>query len=87
MSSLYLVEQGLLVRQNGERLILYREKMPIAEVPLLKLERVIVFGHVHLTTGAISALLRHGIDTAFFSWHGRLKAVWSRWNRRTSRCA
>lgn len=73
MSSLYLVEQGLLVRQNGERLVLYREKMPIAEVPLLKLERVIVFGHVHLTTGAISALLRHGIDTAFFSWHGRLK--------------
>ncbi|GBC78264.1 CRISPR-associated endonuclease Cas1 [bacterium HR08] len=73
MSSLYLVEQGLLVRQNGERLVLYREKTPIAEVPLLKIERVIIFGHVHLTTGAISALLHHGIDTAFFSWHGRLK--------------
>ncbi len=73
MSSLYLVEQGLLIRQNGERLILYRDKAPIAEVPLMKIERVVVFGHVHLTTGAISALLRHGIDTTFLSWHGRLK--------------
>jgi CRISPR-associated protein Cas1 len=73
MSSLYLMEQGLLVRQSGERLILYRDKEPIAEVPLMKIERVIVFGHVHLTTGAIAALLRHGIDTTFLSWHGRLK--------------
>mgnify|MGYP000710609706 CR=1 FL=1 len=73
MSSLYLMEQGLLIRQNGERLILYRDKTAIAEVPLMKIERVVVFGHVHLTTGAISALLRHGIDTTFLSWHGRLK--------------
>lgn len=73
MSSLYLVEQGLLVRQNGERLILYRDKVLVAEVPLMKIERVVIFGHVHLTTGAISALLRHGIDTVFLSWHGRLK--------------
>lgn len=73
MTSLYLMEQGLLVRQNGERLILYRDNAAIAEVPLMKIERVIVFGHVHLTTGALTALLRHGIDTTFLSWHGRLK--------------
>jgi hypothetical protein len=37
MSSLYLMEQGLLVRQSGERLILYRDKERIAEVPLMKI--------------------------------------------------
>ncbi|HXF06603.1 MAG TPA: CRISPR-associated endonuclease Cas1 [Blastocatellia bacterium] len=73
MTSLYLTEQGSVVRQTGDRLIVCRNGEPLAELPLLKIERVIVFGHVHLTTGAISALLRHGIDTTFLSWHGRLK--------------
>lgn len=73
MTSLYLTEQGSLIRQSSDRLIIYRNTERIAEVPLLKIERVIVFGHVHLTTGAISALLQHGIDTTFLSTHGRLK--------------
>jgi CRISPR/Cas system-associated endonuclease Cas1 len=73
MSSLYLLEQGAVVRQESERLVIYRDGARVADVPLLKLERVVVFGHVHLTTGAISALLRHGVDTTFLSWHGRLK--------------
>ncbi len=73
MSSLYVIEQGLAIRQEHERLILCRDKKHVAEIPLLKLERLILFGRVHVTTGAISALLRHGVDTTFFSWHGRLK--------------
>jgi len=73
MSSLYVLEQGAVIRQESERLVIYRDGARVAEVPLLKLERVVVFGHVHLTTGAISALLRHGVDTTFLSWHGRLK--------------
>ena len=73
MASLYLTEQGSLIRQSGDRLIVCRQGERIAEIPLLKVERVIVFGHVHLTMGAISALLGRGIDTTFLSARGRLK--------------
>lgn len=73
MASLYLTEQGSLIRQSSERLIVYQQGERVSEIPLLKVERVIVFGRVHLTTGAISALLNHGIDTTFLSVHGRLK--------------
>lgn len=73
MTSLYLTEQGAIIRQTGDRLVVSCKEERLVEVPLLKVHRVVIFGHVHLTTGAISALLRHGIDTTFLSRHGRLK--------------
>jgi CRISPR-associated protein Cas1 len=73
MGTLYLIEQGSVIRQTGDRLIVCQKGKQSAEVPLLHIERVVIFGHVHLTTGAIAALLRHGVDTTFLSWNGRLK--------------
>jgi CRISPR-associated protein Cas1 len=49
------------------------EDRTIAEMHDFKVERVVVFGNVQLTSQAIAFLLDRGIDTAFLSMRGRLK--------------
>lgn len=72
MTTLYLTEQGATVRRENERLIV-KNGDETKEIPLIKIDRVVVLGRVHLTTGAVNALLQMGIDTTFLSGRGRLR--------------
>ena len=71
MAVLYLVEQGATLRKQGERLVVEREGETLASVPAVKVEQVVVFGSVQLTTPAMVHLLRSGVDVAFLSVDGR----------------
>jgi len=68
---LYLVEQGATLRKQGERLVVEGEGEILASVPAVKVEQVVVFGSVQLTTPAMVHLLRSGVDVAFLSVDGR----------------
>jgi CRISPR-associated protein Cas1 len=71
MPVVYLVEQGTTLRKEGETLVVVREGETLARVPLLRVEQVVVFGNVQLTTPVLGTLLRRGIDTVFLSVEGR----------------
>ncbi|MGQ9677650.1 MAG: CRISPR-associated endonuclease Cas1 [Chloroflexota bacterium] len=71
MAVLYLVEQGSLLRKHNDRLVVEKEGETIASVPACKVEQVVIFGNVHLTTPAIVYLLTRGIDAAFLSLDGK----------------
>lgn len=73
MASLYVSEQGATVRKEANRLVVERDGRAMAEVHDFKVERVVVFGSVQVTTQAMAFLLDRGIDTAFLTVHGRLK--------------
>jgi CRISPR-associated protein Cas1 len=73
MTALYLVEQGATVRKDGETLVVVREGETLARVPLLRVEQVVVFGNVQLTTPVLVALLQRGIDTVLLSVEGRYR--------------
>ncbi|GIX48027.1 MAG: hypothetical protein KatS3mg131_2238 [Candidatus Tectimicrobiota bacterium] len=73
MATLYLTEQGAVVRKTGERLIVEKEGQELLEIECFKLDTILVFGTVHLTTPALIALLEHGIELAFLSMSGRLR--------------
>lgn len=73
MTTLYLTEQGALVRREHERLIVKNGDAVVTEIPLIKIDRVVVLGRVHLTTGALYSLLSTGIDTTFLSSRGQLR--------------
>jgi CRISPR-associated protein Cas1 len=73
MATLYITEQGTTLRKEQNRLVVERDSTVISDIHEFKLERVVVFGNVQLTTQVISFLLERGIDTTFLSLKGKLK--------------
>lgn len=77
MATLYLTEQGTTVRYDQETLVV---TIPAKEdgtpkrkvrIPLIKVDQVVVFGNVTLTTPALAALLTQGADICFCTRWGR----------------
>lgn len=73
VATLYLTEQGAKVRKEQNRLVIETDERRIAEIHDFKVNRVIVFGNIQLTTQVIGFLMDRGIDTTFLSRHGKLK--------------
>lgn len=74
-TTLYITEAGTSVRKNDERIVLYRENRPVADVPMLHLRRVAVFGRgIDITTEAMLALVERKIDLCFFSRNLQFRA-------------
>jgi CRISPR-associated protein Cas1 len=73
MSTAYVTEQGAVVRQASQHLVVTKDKERLTHLPLIKLERLLVFGRVQLTTEAINALLKEGVDVSFLTYHGKLR--------------
>jgi len=73
MAVLYLTEQGAIVRKTGDRLIVEKDHETLAEIPCEKLESILIFGNVQVTTPALAELLDHGIELAFLTVSGRLR--------------
>lgn len=73
MATLYISEQGATLRKEQNRIVVERDDRIISEIHEFKLERVVIFGNVQLTTQVISFLLERGIDTTFISLKGKLK--------------
>lgn len=80
MPTLYLTEQHSLVRREAEYLVVQipedkdrgASKRRV-EVPLIKVDQVVVVGDVTLTTPALHALLERQVEVCFLSWQGAFK--------------
>lgn len=73
MSTLYLIEQGSSLRHESQRLVVEKDSERLLEVPEFKVDAVLIFGNVTVTTPAVGFLLGKGIDVSFLSMRGRLK--------------
>ena len=69
MPVLYLTEQGSALKKVGETLVVEKDGTRLAELECHRLEAVLIFGNVQITTQAMAALLQHGIETAFLHFH------------------
>jgi CRISPR-associated protein Cas1 len=67
---LYLLEQGTYLRKMGTRLQVTREKQVLLEVPGVKLQGVLVYGNIQVSTQCLRHLMDEGVWLAFFSRHG-----------------
>jgi len=76
MPVLYLIEQGATLHKQGDLFLITKQGKVLDKVPAIKVEQVVVFGNVNLTTPVIHYLLEQGIDCVFCSsygkYHGRL---------------
>ncbi|MBO9129097.1 CRISPR-associated endonuclease Cas1 [Bacillus sp. 165] len=73
MSSLYVTEQGAMLRKSGERLIVSAKEQPLLERHFRDIRRVLIFGNIQVSTQVITEFLRHGIDVSYFSTFGTFR--------------
>jgi CRISPR-associated protein Cas1 len=73
MATLFITEQNTVLRKTSERLIVEKDHTVLLEVPCLKLEAVLIYGNVQVTTQALCELLDNGIELALLSRSGRLR--------------
>lgn len=80
MATLYLTEPRSLVKKDGETLLVEipadeergKEKRKV-RVPLIKVDAVVVYGDVTLTSAALAALLQQRAEVSFCSHYGRFR--------------
>jgi CRISP-associated protein Cas1 len=73
MAYLYLTEQGSVLRKIGNRLVVEKQDEILLDAPYHKLEAVLLFGNVQVTTQAMTELLDCGIPVSFLDRGGRLR--------------
>ncbi len=75
MAYLYLVEQGSIVRKIGKRLVIEKDGAILLDRPYHKLEAVLLFGNIQITTQAMSELLENGIRLDLLNRRGELRGT------------
>jgi CRISPR-associated protein Cas1 len=73
MGTVYVKEQGSVVRRNGKRLRVTRRREELSSIPLVNLEQLALMGNIQLTTPAAALLLESGVDVIFLSKYGKFR--------------
>jgi CRISPR-associated protein Cas1 len=73
MPTLYITDQQATLGKTHNRLVVERDHTKLAEIHDFRIDRVVIFGNVQVSTQAMAFLLDRGIDTTFLSSRGRLK--------------
>lgn len=72
-ASAYVTEQGAVIRREGRRFLVTKGEETLFELPAWRVERVLIFGAVQVTTQAMAFFLDEGVDLVFFSSNGRYR--------------
>src|ERR1017187_5703926 len=70
---LYLTEQGAVLRKAGDRFLVEKDDEVLLDLPYHKLENVLLFGNVQVTTQALAGLLEKGVALSLFSRQGQFR--------------
>lgn len=73
MPPLYVVEQGAKIQKESRRLVVTKDGEVLQSVPLIKVEQVLIFGNVSITTPALVYLMNQGIDVVFCDQYGHYR--------------
>ncbi len=71
MSTLYVTEPGVRVHKKGKRLLVQHGDEVLQDIPLIKVDRVVLMGRgVGITTPALFALTRNNVDVLYLTGRG-----------------
>jgi CRISPR-associated protein Cas1 len=73
MATLYVTEQGAMLRKVSGRLVVAKKGEVLAEIPAASLETIFLYGSVQISFQALAEMLDQGIELALFSVKGRLR--------------
>ncbi len=72
MAFLYLTEQQSVLRKRGHRLIYEKNAQTLLDIPCHRVEAILIFGNVQITTQAMHEMFANEIEMAMFTRTGRL---------------
>ena len=75
LRSFYLMEQGSVLGKEDERFVVRKEGAVLRKIPALKVDQILVFGNVQITTPAMQFCLREDIPIFLLSSRGRFYGV------------
>lgn len=82
MTSVYIKDQGAHIQRNGERLLVRKDGQLMQELPLQRVEQLVLMGNIQISTQAMASMLDRNIDVVFLSqagkYRGRLKGIGSK---------
>jgi len=67
VATLYLIEQGSKLIKEQKKIVVKKDDKILLEVPEFKIDKVLIFGNIQITTQAMKFLLSNGIDTGLFT--------------------
>ena len=71
MSTVYVLEDGAIVRKDGDQIVVVGAKSgPILSMPIEQVEELVILGNATLTAPLVHELLGRGIGVAYFSRSG-----------------
>ncbi len=71
MSTLYLNTQGAVLRKEEHRFLVIKEDTVLLSIPDFKVERILIYGNVQITTQAFKFALKNSIPITFLTMYGR----------------
>lgn len=75
MSTLYITEIGVQVHKEGQRLLVKRGADVLQDIPLIKIDRVVLVGKsVSITTPTLYALTSRNVGVYYMNSHGKFMA-------------
>lgn len=73
MGTIYIREQGAVVRSDGEKLRITHLNKVLETIPLIHVDQLALMGNIQLTTPAAAKLMQHGIDVVYLSKYGKFR--------------
>ena len=74
LNTLYVQSQGSYLRQEGETVVVERERAVVARIPIHTLSGIVCFGNVLCSPFLLGLCGERGVNVSFLSEHGRFLA-------------
>ncbi|MBI4687722.1 MAG: group II intron reverse transcriptase/maturase [Nitrospirae bacterium] len=71
LRTLYLLEQGAVLRKEDERFVITKDDRAIKEIPLIKVDQILIFGNIQITTQAMKFCLEEDVPIILLSSSGK----------------
>ena len=75
MATLYVTESGSCIEREYDRIIITQQNEVLDAIPIRKLEDVVLFGNIGVTTPALNMLLENGVNLCFLSRNGKIRGI------------
>jgi CRISPR-associated protein Cas1 len=75
MAYLYVTQQGAILRKSGDRFLVEEDGHIALDLPYHRLDHILIFGNVQVTSQAMAEALDHNIALSLFTRHGRFRGT------------
>jgi len=75
MSCMYISEPAAVIRRTGRRLVVERDEEKILQIPIHRLQRLVLFGRTQLTADSLALLLDCNIAVSMLTRRGRFRST------------